>query len=128
MSIPLSFANFQAASSAKILERGYHFCKKLEKQHKQEHLVTGSVKGESLNRLGENKNGVDYMISTFDSRQKSGSEYQLSSTTTSGLKGLPLYNTAAIEDVRTTLFIDGTFAQELRTLSVPFTAGSSNSA
>lgn len=68
------------------------------------------------------------MISTFDSRQKSGSEYQLSSTTTSGLKGLPLYNTAAIEDVRTTLFIDGTFAQELRTLSVPFTAGSSNSA
>jgi hypothetical protein len=36
--------------------------------------------------------------------------------------------TAAIEDVITTLLIDGTLAHDLRTLSVPFNAGSINSA
>lgn len=65
---------------------------------------------------------------TFDSLQKSGSVNQVSSTTTSGVRGLPLYATAAIEDVKTTRLIDGDFAHELRTLSVPFTAGSSSSA
>lgn len=59
--------------------------------------------------------------------QKFGSENQLSSTTTSELRGFPLHVTAAVEDVRTTLFTDANFEQELRTLSVPFTAGSSNS-
>lgn len=65
---------------------------------------------------------------TFDSLQKSGSVNQVSSTTTSGVRGFPLYATAAIEDVKTTRLIDGDFAHELRTLSVPFTAGSSSSA
>lgn len=57
----------------------------------------------------------------------SGSENQLSSTTTSGVRGLPLYATAAIEDVNTTLLIDGAFAHDPRTFSVPFNAGSINS-
>lgn len=63
-------------------------------------------------------------LHTFDSLQKAGSENQVSSTTTSGVRGFPLNATAVIEDVMTTLLTDCTFAHELRTLSVPFTAGS----
>lgn len=65
---------------------------------------------------------------TFDSLQKSGLENQVSSTTTCGVRGLPLYATAAIEEVKTTRFRDGDFTHDLRTLRVPFTAGSINSA
>ena len=65
---------------------------------------------------------------TFNSLQISWFENQVSSTTTSGVRGFPLYTTAAIEDVTTTLFTVGVFAHELRTLSVPFRAGSINSA
>ena len=36
--------------------------------------------------------------------------------------------TAAIDEVKTTLLTEGVFKQVLRTLIVPFTAGSSNSA
>lgn len=64
---------------------------------------------------------------TFDDRQKSGSENQVSSTTVAGVRGFPLKATAAIEDVKTTRLTEEVFAQELRTLRVPFTAGSSNS-
>lgn len=65
---------------------------------------------------------------TFNSSQKSGSENHVSSTTTLEVKGLPLYKTAPMEDVKTTLLIVGNFVHDLRTLSVPFTAGSISSA
>ena len=67
-------------------------------------------------------------LHTFASLQSSGSENQVSSTTTSRVRDFLLYETAAIEDVKTTCLTDGDFAHELRTLSVPFTAGSSISA
>ena len=59
---------------------------------------------------------------------KSGSENQLSSTTTSGVRGFALYATAAIDDVKTTRCTEGALEHDFRTLRVPFTAGSSNSA
>ena len=65
---------------------------------------------------------------TFNSLQNSGSENHVSSTTTSGVLGLPLNSTAQIDDVKTTHFTDGDFAHDWRTLRVPFTAGSINSA
>jgi len=65
---------------------------------------------------------------TSDSLQKSGSENQASSTTVSGVFGLLLNATAEIEEVKTTRFTDDDFAHDLRTLRVPFTAGSINSA
>lgn len=55
------------------------------------------------------------------------SENQVSSTTTSGVRGLPLNITAAIEEVITTLLMEETFAHDLSTLSVPLTAGSRSS-
>ena len=71
---------------------------------------------------------VAIALHTCPCLQSSGSENQVSSTTTSGVLGLPLYATATIEDVKTTRLTDGAFAHELRTLSDPFTAGSSSSA
>jgi hypothetical protein len=71
---------------------------------------------------------IDYKLYTFDLSQKAGSENQVSSTVTSGERGFPLHKTVTIEDVITTLLTDGTFAHDLRTLSVPFKAGSINSA
>lgn len=65
---------------------------------------------------------------TFDFSQTATSENQDSSTTTSGARGFPLNATAAMEDVITTLLIDGTLAHDLRTLRVPFKAGSISSA
>jgi len=56
-----------------------------------------------------------------------GSENQVSSTTTSGERGLPLYKTAAKEEVKTIRFTDVDFAHDLTTLRVPLTAGSINS-
>lgn len=67
-------------------------------------------------------------VCTFESSQNTGSENQVSSTTTSGVRGFPLKETEAMEDVRITLFIEGVFVHDLRTLSVPFTAGSISSA
>ena len=67
-------------------------------------------------------------LHTFDSLQIFGSENQVSSTTTSRVRGFPVNETAASEDVRTTRLTDVDFAHELRTLSVPFTAGSRSSA
>lgn len=46
----------------------------------------------------------------------------------SGVRGIPLKATAAIDEVKTTLLTEEVFKHELRTLIVPFTAGSSNSA
>ena len=66
-------------------------------------------------------------ILTFDSSQKAGSENQVSSTITSGVRVFPLNIVATMEDVTTTLLMEGTFVHDLRTLSVPFTAGSINS-
>lgn len=60
--------------------------------------------------------------------QKSGSENHVSLIMTWGFLGLVLIETAAIEEVKTTRFTDGDFAHDLRTLRVPFTAGSINSA
>ena len=60
----------------------------------------------------------------LDFSQKTGSENQLSSTSTSGAKGFPLNATEVIDDVTTTLLKDGTFAQDLKTFIVPFSAGS----
>lgn len=68
------------------------------------------------------------MAHTFDSLQKSGLENQDSSTTMSGVRGFPLYATAAMEEVKTTRFSNVDFTHDLRTLRVPFTAGSNNSA
>lgn len=68
------------------------------------------------------------MIRTFVSSQNAGFENQVSSITTSGVRGLPLFITEAIEDVITTRLTDGTFVHDLRTLSVPFIAGSRSSA
>lgn len=65
---------------------------------------------------------------TFACLQTSALENHVSSTTTSGVRGLPLYTTAAMDDVTTTLLTEGVLMQELKTLSVPFTAGSINSA
>ncbi len=67
-------------------------------------------------------------MQTFDFSQKAGSENQDSSIITSGATGFPLYATAAIEEVMTTLLIDRTLTHDLRTLSVPFKAGSISSA
>ena len=67
-------------------------------------------------------------LHTFASLQTSGSENQVLSTTRLGVRAFLSFKTAAIEDVTTIRLTDGNFAHELRTLSVPFTAGSSNSA
>lgn len=64
--------------------------------------------------------------STFCSHKKSEFENHVSSTTTSGVRGAPLYKAVAIEEVTTTLLTDGDFAHDLTTLRVPFTAGSIN--
>ena len=61
---------------------------------------------------------------TLRSLQISAFENQVSSTTTSGVKGFPLYKTAATEEVKITRFKVVYFAHDLRTLRVPFTAGS----
>lgn len=58
---------------------------------------------------------VSKSIPTFVSLQKSASENQLSSTTTSGFNGEPLYISAATDEVKTTLLIDGTLEHELKT-------------
>jgi len=65
---------------------------------------------------------------TSNSLQTSGSENHVSSSTVSGVFGLPFNATADTEEVKTTRFTDGDFAHDLRTLRVPFTAGSINSA
>ena len=65
---------------------------------------------------------------TFVSWKKTGSENQLSSTSTSGVRGFPLATTVAIDAVTTTLLTDGIFAHDLRTFIVPFNAGSIKSA
>ena len=65
---------------------------------------------------------------TFKLSHIAGSENQDSSITVCGVRGFPVCITAAIEDVKTTLLTDGTFAHDLRTLSVPFTAASTISA
>ena len=67
------------------------------------------------------------LYSTFAFTQSSGMENDVSSTTTSGDKGFSVNTTAAIDDVRITLFTDAAFLQEPRTFSVPLTAGSINS-
>jgi hypothetical protein len=67
------------------------------------------------------------MFSTFAFSQSSGTENHFSSTTTPGDKGFSVNTTAAIDDVKTTLFTEEAFLQEARTFSVPFTAGSINS-
>jgi hypothetical protein len=66
-------------------------------------------------------------IHTFNSLHITGSENQVSSTTTSGDRSLLLRITEAREDVTITLFIEAAFAHDLKTLSVPFTAGSISS-
>uniref|UniRef100_A0A2P2J9K3 Uncharacterized protein MANES_S060300 n=2 Tax=Rhizophora mucronata TaxID=61149 RepID=A0A2P2J9K3_RHIMU len=63
----------------------------------------------------------------FDS-QYEGSEYQVSSTTTSGVSGVPLKAMATIDNIKITRLIEVTFAQDLRTFSVPSIAGLINSA
>lgn len=68
------------------------------------------------------------LLYTFDFSQKSGSENHVSSIITSGARGFPLNATAAMDDVMTTLLIQGTLVHDLRTLSVPFNAGSISSA
>ena len=65
---------------------------------------------------------------TFARSQNSASENHVSSTITSGVRGLPLKLTAAADDVTTTLLMEGNLTQEPKTLRVPFTAGSINSA
>uniref|UniRef100_A0A7C9AQF5 Uncharacterized protein n=1 Tax=Opuntia streptacantha TaxID=393608 RepID=A0A7C9AQF5_OPUST len=62
------------------------------------------------------------------SSQCSGLENQHSSTITLGVRGCPVNRTADIEDVKITLLTDALLLQAPRTLSVPFTAGSSTSA
>jgi len=59
-----------------------------------------------------------------EASQPSRVENQVSSTTVSLVKGLPVRNTAAVEEDKITLLMEDTFAQEFRTFSVPFTAGS----
>ena len=67
-------------------------------------------------------------MQTFDSLHNTGSENQLSSISTSEVRGFPVNTTEVIDDVTTTLLTDGTLAQDLRTLMIPFNAGSINSA
>ena len=55
---------------------------------------------------------------TFDSSQVTGSENQVSSKITSGVRGFLLHMIAAIEDVTITLLIEENFEHDLRTLSV----------
>ncbi|GER38367.1 glucans biosynthesis protein D [Striga asiatica] len=57
-----------------------------------------------------------------------GSDHQVSSTTTSGVRGLPLAKTATTDEVKTTLLTDGVFAHDRSTFRVPFRAGSIKSA
>jgi hypothetical protein len=54
-------------------------------------------------------------------------EKLVSSMTASGVLGLPLFVTAAMDDVIITLLTVPTLAQDLRTFNVPLTAGSINS-
>lgn len=84
-------------------------------------LTTGKVKPTSKLKEKVEKH-------TFVSLQRSGLENQVSSTTTSGVLGLPLKATAATEDVTTTLLTDEAFEHEPSTFSVPFNAGSISSA
>lgn len=65
---------------------------------------------------------------TFARSQNSAAENHVSSTITLGVRGLPLKLTAATDDVTTTLLMEGNLTQEPKTLRVPFTAGSINSA
>ncbi|MFS8027524.1 hypothetical protein Hanom_Chr16g01499681 [Helianthus anomalus] len=65
-------------------------------------------------------------VYTSVSSQTTRSENQVSSTTPPDSGSLTPYITVAIEDVNTTLFKDLTFAADLRTFNVPFSAGSSN--
>lgn len=67
------------------------------------------------------------MALTFFCLQISGLENHVSSTTTSEVRGMPVWETAAKEDVKTTRFTLDDFAHDLRTLRVPFTAGSISS-
>ena len=60
--------------------------------------------------------------------QTCGTENQVSSTTVSGVRGVPVSRTAPIEDVKTTRFMLGNLAQDDSTFSVPFIAGSNISA
>ena len=70
---------------------------------------------------------IHLSVHNFACLQTSALENHVSSTTTSGASGLPLYATAATDDVTTTL-LTGVLTQELKTLSVPFTVGLINSA
>nr|GMC82330.1 hypothetical protein EUGRSUZ_G03337 [Ipomoea batatas] len=71
---------------------------------------------------------VNCLDQTLVSSTYSLSENQVSSTTSSGLMGFCLYSTEAVDDVRTALFTEGVLTHDPRTFSVPFTAGSTNSA
>ena len=56
---------------------------------------------------------------TLAALQYSGSANQVSSTMVSGVRGIPLKATDAIDEVRTTLLTEGVFKQVLGTLIVP---------
>ena len=71
---------------------------------------------------------LSHLLHTFDDSQKTGSENHVSSTTTADVIGFPVAITVAMEDVKTTFFKEGDFVHDLKTLSVPFKAGSISSA
>lgn len=112
-SIPFCSANFLAAVSANVFDSWYHFY-----QMQNEQLNNGTVC-----ELKEVYNWYTFVFS-----QKSGFEYQVSSTKVSSVRGFPVHRTAAKDDVRITLLMVDTLEHDLRTLSVPFTAGSIKSA
>jgi len=80
----------------------------------------------SSRKTSSNCSSERRMAHTSFSFKMFGSENQVSSTTTSGVRGFPLYKTVATEDVKTTRFTDVDFAHDLTTLRVPVSAGSIN--
>lgn len=79
-------------------------------------------------RIYREKTLILWQVRTLASSQNTESENQVSSTTTSWPVGFRLYRTAAVDDVTTTRLTDATLLHDVRTLTVPLTAGSITSA
>nr|GMC79774.1 hypothetical protein EUGRSUZ_G03337 [Ipomoea batatas] len=74
-----------------------------------------------------NRKRREKLVYNVESHMRVRSENQVSSIITSGLTGFPVTIIVAIEDVITTRLTEDAFAHDLRTLSVPFNAGSTSS-
>jgi len=135
-SISFSFADSQAAFSAKIFERTYQSWTRKNQTYNVSIFCLSSITYDTTWTGFNIIKGIpklpvlwrNYRQPTLDFSQKSGSENQVSSTRSPDVRGFAIYETVAIEDVTTTLLIEETLAHDRKTLRVPFRAGSINSA